>query len=185
MSKLVKVLLGVAAAVALAVGVLAVLVAMQPSEFRIERSATIAAPAPVVFAPVNDFRNWQAWSPWAELDPAAKSSFAGPRAGNGAAFAWSGSSQVGEGRMTITESRPSELVRIKLEFLKPFEATNTAEFTFKPQGERTAVTWSMYGHNDFVGRAVGLFVNMDKVLGEEFEKGLASMKSVAEASAKN
>ena len=185
MSRLVKVLIGIAAAVVLVVGVLAVIVAMQPSEFRIERSATIAAPAPVVFAQVNDFHKWQAWSPWAKLDPAVKNSFAGAPAGQGAAFAWAGNRQVGEGRMTITESRPSELVRIKLEFLKPFEATNTAEFTFKPQGEHTAVTWSMYGHNNFVGRAVCLFVNMDKVLGGEFEKGLASMKSVAEASAKN
>jgi hypothetical protein len=184
-SRLAKVLIGVAAAVVLVVGVLAAIVALQPSEFRIERSATIAAPAPVVFAQVNDFHNWQAWSPWAKLDPAVKNSFAGSSAGRGAAFAWAGNSQVGEGRMTITESRPSELVRIKLEFLKPFEATNTAEFTFKPQGERTAVTWSMYGHNNFVGRAVALFVNMDKALGGEFEKGLASMKSVAEASAKN
>ena len=85
--------------------------------------------------------------------------------------------------MTITESRPNELVQIKLEFLKPFQATNTAEFTFRPEGERTAVTWSMYGHNNFMSRAVFLFVNMDKALGGEFEKGLASMKSVAEASA--
>ena len=86
--------------------------------------------------------------------------------------------------MTITESRPNELIRIKLEFLKPFDATNTAEFTFRPEGERTAVTWSMYGHNNFISRAVFLFVNMDKALGGEFEKGLASMKSAAEASAK-
>jgi uncharacterized protein YndB with AHSA1/START domain len=182
---LIKILIGVAAAVVLVVGVLAALVAMQPSEFRIERSATIAAPAPAVFAQVNDFHNWEAWSPWAKLDPAAKNSFEGAPAGKGAAFSWAGNSKVGEGRMTITESRPSELVRIKLEFLKPFEATNTAEFTFKPEGERTAVTWSMYGHNNFIGRAIGLFVNMDKALGGEFEKGLASMKSVAEASAKN
>jgi len=178
---LIKILIGVAAAVVLVVGVLAVIVALQPSEFRIERSATIAAPAPAVFAQVNDFHNWEAWSPWAKLDPAAKSSFEGAPAGKGAAFAWAGNSKVGEGRMTITESRPGELVRLKLE---PFEATNTAEFTFKPEGERTAVTWSMYGHNKFIARAVGLFVNMDKALGGEFEKGLASMKSVAEASAK-
>ncbi|PYN34923.1 MAG: polyketide cyclase [Candidatus Rokuibacteriota bacterium] len=181
---LIKILIGVAAAVVLVVGVLAAIVALQPSEFRIERSATIAAPAPAVFAQVNDFHNWEAWSPWAKLDPAAKSSFEGAPAGKGAAFAWAGNSKVGEGRMTITESRPGELVRLKLEFLKPFEATNTAEFTFKPEGERTAVTWSMYGHNKFIARAVGLFVNMDKALGGEFEKGLASMKSVAEASAR-
>lgn len=180
-----KILVGVAAAVVLVVGALAVIVALQPSEFRIERRATVAAPASAVFAQVNDFHNWEAWSPWARLDPAAKSSFAGAPSGKGAAFAWAGNSRVGEGRMTITESRPTELIRIKLEFLKPFEATNTAEFTFEPEGERTAVTWSMYGHNNFIARAVCLFVNMDRALGGEFEKGLASMKSVAEASAKN
>jgi len=181
---LLKVLLGIAAAVVLVVVVLAMIVAMQPSEFRIERSAVIAAPAPAVFAQVNDFHNWETWSPWAKLDPAAKNSFEGAPAGKGAAFAWAGNSKVGEGRMTITESRPNELVRIRLEFLKPFEATNTADFTFRPEGERTAVTWSMYGHNNFISRAVFLFVNMDKALGGEFEKGLASMKSAAEASAK-
>jgi len=181
---LLKILLGVAAAGALVVVVLALIVAMQPSEFRIERSAVIAAPAPAVFAQVDDFHNWEAWSPWAKLDPAAKNSFEGAPAGKGAAFSWAGNNKVGEGRMTITESRPNELIRIKLEFLKPFDATNTAEFTFRPEGERTAVTWSMYGHNNFISRAVFLFVNMDKALGGEFEKGLASMKSAAEASAK-
>jgi len=181
---LLRILLGVAAIVVLVVAVLAVLVVMQPSEFRIQRSATIAAPAPAVFAQVNDFHNWEAWSPWAKLDPSAKNSFEGAPAGTGASFAWAGNNKVGEGRMTIVESRPSELVRIKLEFLKPFAATNTAEFTFKPEGDRTAVTWSMYGHNNFAARAIGLVVNMDRFLGGEFEKGLASMKSVAEASAK-
>jgi len=181
---LLKILLGVAAAGALVVVVLALIVAMQPSEFRIERSAVIAAPAPAVFAQVDDFHNWEAWSPWAKLDPAAKNWFEGAPSGKGAAFSWAGNNKVGEGRMTITESRPNELIRIKLEFLKPFDATNTAEFTFRPEGERTAVTWSMYGHNNFISRAVFLFVNMDKALGGEFEKGLASMKSAAEASAK-
>jgi len=181
---LLKILLGVAAAGALVVVVLALIVAMQPSEFRIERSAVIAAPAPAVFAQVDDFHNWKAWSPWAKLDPAAKNSFEGAPSGKGAAFSWAGNNKVGEGRMTITERRPNELIRIKLEFLKPFDATNTAEFTFRPEGERTAVTWSMYGHNNFISRAVFLFVNMDKALGGEFEKGLASMKSAAEASAK-
>ena len=180
-----KILLGVAAIVVLAVAVLAVIAAMQPSEFRIERSATIGAPAPAVFAQVNDFHSWEAWSPWAKLDASAKNSFEGAPAGKGASFAWAGNNKVGEGRMTIVESRPSELVRIKLEFLRPFAATNTADFTFKPEGERTAVTWSMYGHNNFIARAVCLFVDMDKALGGEFEKGLASMKSAAEGSAKN
>jgi hypothetical protein len=156
-----KILIAVAAILVLVVAVFAVLVAMRPSELRIQRSATIAAPAPAVFAQVNDFHNWEAWSPWAKLDPSAANSFDGAPAGTGASFAWAGNSNMGEGRMTIVESRPSELVRIELQFLKPFAATNTAEFTFKPEGEQTAVTWSMYGHNNFVARAVGLVMNMD------------------------
>ena len=163
----------------------AAFVALQPSEYRVARSATIAAPAPEVFAQVNDFHKWEAWSPWAKLDPAARNTFEGAASGTGAVFAWAGNSKVGEGRMTITESRPNELVRIKLEFAKPFAATNTAEFTFKPDGERTAVTWSMFGHNNFVGKAVCLVMNTDKTVGGEFDKGLASMKSVAEAAARN
>jgi|SRR6267142_301942 len=180
-----KILLGVVVLVVLVVAVVAILAAFQPSEFRIARTATIAAPAATVFAQVNDFHKWEAWSPWAKLDPTARNTFEGAPAGTGAAFAWSGNGKVGEGRMTITESRPGELVRIRLEFVRPFAATNTAEFTFKPEGERTAVTWSMYGHSNFVSRAIFLFVSMDKTLGGEFEKGLASMRSVAEAAAKN
>ena len=171
-------------AIAVIVVVFVVVVAMQPSEFRIERSARISAPAPAVFAQVNDFHNWEAWSPWAKLDPAAKATFEGPPAGRGAIFRWAGNEEVGEGSMTITESRPSDLIRIKLEFLKPFEATNTAEFTFKPEGNQTAVTWSMEGQNNFIAKAVCLFMNMDQMVGGQFEKGLASMKSVAEAASK-
>jgi len=181
----VKILVGLALLVALVVAVVTILAAFQPSEFRVTRTTTMAAPPAAVFAQVNDFHNWEAWSPWAKLDPTAKNTFEGPAAGTGAAFAWSGNSKVGEGRMTITESRPSELVRIKLEFVRPFAATNTAEFAFKPAGGGTAVTWSMYGHNNFIARAFCLFVSMDKALGGEFEKGLASMKSAAEAAAKS
>lgn len=180
---LLKILIGVASVLVLAVAILAVVVALQPSEFRIQRTATMAAPPSAVFAQVNDFHKWEAWSPWAKLDPSAKNTFEGPSSGKGAAFAWAGNNKVGEGRMTIVESRPDELIRIKLEFQKPFAATNTAEFSFKPEGDRTAVTWSMYGHNNFVARAVCLFVDMDKALGAEFEKGLAGIKSAAEASA--
>jgi hypothetical protein len=171
-------------AIAAIIGVFVVVVALQPSEFRIVRSANISAPAPAVFAQVNDFHNWEAWSPWAKLDPAAKVIFEGPPAGKGAIFRWAGNKDVGEGSMTITDSRPSDLVRIKLEFLKPFEATNTAEFTFKPEGNRTAVTWSMEGKNNFIAKAVCLFMNMEKMVGGQFEEGLASMKSVVEAAPK-
>jgi uncharacterized protein YndB with AHSA1/START domain len=175
-----KILIGLAVIVV----VLVVIVALQPSEFRVVRSATISAPPPAVFAEVNDFHKWEAWSPWAKLDPAAKNSFDGPAAGTGAIFNWSGNNEVGEGRMTITESRPSDLIRIKLDFTKPFEATNTTEFTFKPEGNQTVVTWSMFGTNNFVAKAFCLFNSMDKMVGGQFEKGLASMKSIAEAAPK-
>jgi len=175
-----KILIAIAAIVV----VFVVVVAMQPSEFRITRMATISAPPPAVFAQVNDFHNWETWSPWAKLDPAAKTTFEGPSAGTGAIFRWAGNDKIGEGSMTITESRPSDLIRIKLEFLKPFAAINTTEFTFKPEGNQTAVTWSMAGKNNFIAKAVCLFMNMDKAVGGQFEKGLVNMKWVVEAAPK-
>ena len=119
-----------------------------------------------------------------KLDPAAKSTFEGPAAGKGAAMSWAGNNQVGEGRLTITESRSGELVRLKLEFMKPFAATNTAAFTFKPEGDKTAVTWSMEGKNNYLAKALHLVMNMDKMVGGDFEKGLADMKVAAEATPK-
>jgi uncharacterized protein YndB with AHSA1/START domain len=162
-------------------GVLAIVIALQPTDFRITRTATIAAPPATIFAQVNDFHQWDAWSPWAKLDPAMKTTFDGPAEGPGALYTWSGNNDVGEGRMTIAESHPSDLVRIKLEFLKPFAATNTTEFTFKPEGGQTLVTWTMTGTNNFPAKAFGLFMNMDKMVGGDFEKGLAQLKAVAEA----
>src|SRR6185312_13629205 len=135
-----KILIGLAVLVVLFV----VVVAMQPSEFQVERTATIAAPPADVFAQVNDLHKWDAWSPWAKRDPSAKQTFEGPPAGEGASFQWAGNKEVGEGRMTIIQSHPSDLVKLKLEFFKPFAATSTAEFTFKPEGNQTAVTWSMF-----------------------------------------
>jgi hypothetical protein len=160
--------------------VLVVVVAMQPSEFRVARSTAISGPPPAVFAQVNDFHKWEAWNPWGKIDPAMKQAYEGAPAGSGAVYTWVGNNEVGEGRMTIIESRPSEVIRIKLEFFKPFAATNTAEFTFKPEGNQTAVTWSMFGEKNFMAKAVHLFMNMDKMIGGQFEKGLASMKSIVE-----
>jgi uncharacterized protein YndB with AHSA1/START domain len=175
-----KILIALAVIVIALVGV----VAVQPSKFRIARTATISAPAPAVFAHVNDFHKWEGWNPWAQLDPAMKQTYEGASAGTGAIYTWAGNREVGEGRMTMTESRPPELIRIKLEFLKPFKATNTAEFTFKPEGEQTVVTWAMTGENNFTGKAVGLVTNMDRMVGGQFEKGLARMESVVEAAPK-
>jgi uncharacterized protein YndB with AHSA1/START domain len=164
--------------------VFVLVVALQPSEFHVVRSATISASPAEVFAQVNDFHNWEAWSPWAKLDPACKNTFEGAPAGTGAVFKWSGNDQVGEGSMTILESRPPEQIRIKLDFVRPFESTCNVEFQFKPEGEQTAVTWSMAGENNFIGKVFCLFMNMDKTLGGEFEKGLAQMKAVTEAAAR-
>ncbi|MCI0639368.1 MAG: SRPBCC family protein [Gemmataceae bacterium] len=158
-----------------------VVVAMQPAEFRIVRTGTISAPTSAVFAEVNDFHKWQAWSPWEKLDPALKRTYEGSSVGTGAIYSWVGNKKVGEGRMTIIESRPSDLIRIKLEFLKPFKATNTTDFSFKPEGNQTVVTWDMTGKNNFIAKAFCMFMNMDKMVGGDFEKGLANMKSVVEA----
>ncbi|HEX4604152.1 MAG TPA: SRPBCC family protein, partial [Candidatus Angelobacter sp.] len=136
--------------IAAVVVLLAAVIATRPADFRITRNATIAAPPTVVFAQVNDFHNWEAWSPWAKIDPEMKKTYEGAATGTGAIYTWTGNSKVGAGRMTITESRPSDLVRIRLEFMKPFAATNAAEFTFQPQGSQTAVNWSMIGKRNFV-----------------------------------
>jgi hypothetical protein len=167
--------------VAVVVVLFVVIVALRPSDFRVTRSTSINAPPAGVFPLVNDLHKFQDWSPWAKIDPECKTSFAGPTAGTGAAFSWAGNKKVGEGRMTITATSPAELVRLRLEFLKPFRATNTAEFTFKPEGNHTVVTWSMYGANNFFFKAFGLFIDCDKMCGPDFEKGLAMMKSLAEA----
>jgi hypothetical protein len=174
------ILLGLVAVLA----ILAVVISLRPEDFRVSRSATIAAPAPVVFEQVNDLHKWDAWSPWAKVDPNAKQTFGGPAAGVGSSFHWSGNNQVGEGTMTITESRPNELVRMNLEFVRPFKGTNTVDFTFQPQAGQTLVTWTMTGKNNFIGKTIGLFMDCEKMCGDQFEKGLADIERVAEAKAK-
>jgi hypothetical protein len=158
-------------------GLIAV-VATQPTNFVVTRSAAIYAPAPILFGLVNDFHHWESWSPWAKLDPHAKNTYAGAPSGEGAIFSWAGS-KTGEGKMTLLESRPNNLIRIKLEFFKPFKANNTAEFIFAPGGDLTTVTWSMSGKNNFMAKAFGLFVNTDKMCGKMFEQGLANLQTAA------
>jgi hypothetical protein len=157
---------------------LVVIVAMQPTDFCISRSATILAPASTLFEEVNDFHKWEAWSPWARLDPTAKNSYEGAPSGVGAIYRWVGNNQVGQGSMTLMESRPDNLIRIKLEFLKPFQATHTAEFTFKPSGDQTVVTWSMSGKNNFAAKVVVLLMNCDRMVGTQFEQGLENLKTM-------
>jgi len=179
-----KILIALAIVLLLFVGLLG-FIASRPSQFRIERSATIAAPPEQVFGHVNNLQQWNAWSPWAKKDPNAKATFEGPEEGEGAIFRWAGNDEIGEGAMTITQSKPAELVVLKLEFKKPFEDTSMAQFKFTPEGENTVVTWSMEGQCNFVSKAVQLFLDMDKMLGADFEAGLANMKKVVEESPKS
>ena len=155
-------------------------VALQPDNFRIERRMTVNAPPQEVFAQVNDFHKWDDWSPWARLDPDAIVAFEGPRAGQGAVFKWAGNHKIGQGTMTLVASKPGEFVRVDVEFVKPFEGKSTSEFTFRPQGVRTQVTWTSYGPMTFLSKAMCLIMNMEKVLGPDMEKGLVQMKAVAE-----
>jgi hypothetical protein len=156
----------------------------QPATFRYERRATIGAPSAVVFGFINDLRRFQDWSPWAKLDPQCKVVFSGPPDGVGAAFSWEGNNKVGTGAMTCLVSRPAELLEFRLEFLRPMRATNTARFTLQPEGGGTLVVWVMEGKNNLMGKAFGLIVDCDKMIGKDFEKGLASLKALAEGAAK-
>ncbi|MBI1215019.1 MAG: polyketide cyclase [Alphaproteobacteria bacterium] len=151
----------------------------QPDEFRVARSALIAADAGAVFGHVNELEKWHAWSPWARMEPDAKMTYAGPKAGEGASCEWEGR-KTGQGRMTVTESRPDEFIRLRLEFFKPMKAVNTAEFTFTPEGGKTRVEWVMYGKNSFAGKLVGVVMNCHKMVGGQFEDGLVNLRVIAE-----
>lgn len=176
-SLFVKILLGFVVLVAIFV----IVAAFQPAHYEVKRSTKIAAPPAAVFSQVDTPKNWEGWNPWFKLDPNIKLTYSGPPSGVGASYQWVGNNEVGEGKMTIVESKPNELVRFKLHFLKPMEATSDAEFTFKPQGDQTEVTWSMSGENGFAGKAITVFMSMDKMIGGPFEKGLADMKAIVEA----
>jgi carbon monoxide dehydrogenase subunit G len=179
---LIKILIAVAVVLVVAALLFAIAVSMQPSDFVITRSTTIDAPPAAVFAEVNDFHRWQPWSPWEKLDPNLKRTYEGPTAGEGAKYAWEGDGNVGAGQMTITESKPSEQILIKLEFIRPFAGVNQTVFDFQPKGDQTAVTWTMSGKYHWCAKAMGMFMSMDKMIGGNFDDGLASMKSVVEGS---
>ena len=162
------------------IAAIAVVAAMQPADFSVERSATYDVPAQTIFEHVNDLHKWQEWSPWAKIDPSAMLTYDGPQAGVGAAMAWSSENrEVGKGRMTITDSRINELIKLRLDFTEPMQATNTADFRFKSNGSQTTVTWSMSGQKNFLMKVIGLFMNCEQMVGDEFDKGLANLKSVA------
>lgn len=165
----------------LAIIIILVLASRQPADFKVTRTDSISASASAIFPHVNTLQLWNAWSPWAKLDPNSKTTFEGPTAGVDAKMSWAGNNKVGVGSMTILESRPDEYIQFKLEFQKPMKATNIAEFSFKPEGDQTTVTWTMTGTNNFMGKVMGLVINCDKMVGGQFEKGLADLKTVVEA----
>jgi hypothetical protein len=167
-------------AVAAIVVIFIVVVSLQPGKFRLERSTSIATPAAIPFANVNDFHRWKAWSPWENIDANLKRTYEGPAAGVGSTYSWVGK-KAGTGRMTILESRSNQLIKIQLEFFKPFRATNTVDFIFIPDGNQTAVKWAMYGPNSFIAKFIHMLCSMDKMVGPSFEEGLAKLKTVSES----
>ena len=158
-----------------------IFVVTRPAEFRVERSATIAAPAQALFEQVNDHHKFNAWNPFLKVDPNVKNTYTGPDSGVGAVCSWDGNKDIGAGSATITESKPGELVRERMDWKRPMEGTATVEFTFKPQGDQTVVTWAMQGKNGFMGKLVSLFMDCDKMCGSKFEQGLADLGKIATA----
>lgn len=167
------------AIVAIAVIILGLALA-QPNTFTVTRSTTIKAPAEKIYPLISDFHNWTTWSPWEHLDPKMVRTYSGTASGTGAIYNWEGNDQVGAGRMEITGVAAPSKIDIKLDFLKPFESHNTTVFTLEPKGDSTNVVWTMTGPSAFITKLMGVFVSMDKMVGPDFEKGLASMKAVAE-----
>ena len=159
------------------IGGFGIVVAMQPDEFRVSRTSVVDAPAAAVFEHVNNLKKWDNWSPWAKLDPSAKTNFVGPEQGVDAVMHWSGNNDVGEGSMKIIKSQPSESVQYKLDFLKPMKGTSTAEFSLVPEGQKTSVTWTMYGEHNYIQKAMCLVFNGKKMLGEQFEQGLSNLNT--------
>src|SRR5438552_160841 len=169
------------------VGLLAVLIAVvlilaltKPDTFRVERTTSIKAPPKRIFPLLNDFQSWSAWSPYEKKDPAMKRTFSGPPSGKGAIYEWDGDKNVGQGRMEIMRSTPPSNVTLDLDFVKPFEAHNTVVFTLAPQGDSTTLTWAMQGPANFISKVMQVFINMDKMVGTDFEAGLANLKALAE-----
>ena len=154
--------------------------ATKPDTFRVQRAAGIKAPPEKIFPLINDLKSWRSWSPWEKKDPGMKRTYSAATSGKGATYAWEGNSEVGQGGMEIVESVPSSKIAMKLDFIKPFEGHNTVEFTLTPAGEMTNVTWAMQGPTPYFAKIIHVFINMDRMVGGDFETGLANLKAAAE-----
>jgi hypothetical protein len=175
-----EIIAAVAAILAIAIAAVLILAATKPNKLRVRRAATIRAPAETIFPLINDFREWRTWSPYEDKDPAMKRTYGGAESGKGATYAWDGDRNAGSGRMEILEAIAPQKIVIKLDFFTPFEGHNTAEFTMLPQGDGTHVTWLMYGPAKFMSKLIQVFINLDNMIGKDFEAGLANLKKVAE-----
>ena len=165
---------------ALLIAAILIYAATKPDSFRIERSTTIKAPSEKVFALINDYKQWEAWSPWEKIDPALKRTYSGAASGVGAIYEWSGNKDIGQGRMEIVESTPSTKVSLKLDFITPFEAHNMVDFTLAQQGDTTTITQAMYGPSPYMSKLMTIFFSMEKMVGGKYEEGLANIKAIAE-----
>ena len=170
----------VAVVLAIAIAIVLILAATKPDSFGVQRAAIVDAPPESIFPLINDFRQWGSWSPYEHKDPAMKRTFSGAARGNGAVYAWEGDKNVGSGRMEILEASAPQKIVIKLDFFTPFEGHNTAEFTMLPQGDGTHVTWLMHGPANFMSRLIQVFMNLDNMIGKDFEAGLANLKTITE-----
>jgi uncharacterized protein YndB with AHSA1/START domain len=169
----------IAIVVVVLIAAILIYAATKPDSFRVQRTTTIQSPPDKIFALLTDLRGWSSWSPYEKRDPAMKRTHSGAASGKGAVYEWEGNSQVGAGRMEIMDTSPHRIT-IKLDFIKPIEGHNTAEFTLEPKGDSTDVTWAMYGPAPYISKLMGVFLNMDKMIGNDFATGLANLKTVAE-----
>jgi hypothetical protein len=175
-----KTLTIVGAVIVVAIAAILIYAATKPDSFRVQRTASINAPADKIFPFVNELKRWRAWSPYEERDPAMKRTYSGPESGKGAVYEWDGNENVGKGRMEIVEATAPNKILIKLDFIKPFEGHNTAEFTMEPKDGQTLVTWAMYGPSPYMSKLIDTFMNLDDMIGRDFAAGLASLKAAAE-----
>ena len=172
----------IAAVLAIAIVIILILASTKPATFSVRRSAVVQAPAEVIFPLINNFHQWARWSPWEKRDPAMKRDYSGAESGKGAVYAWDGNKNAGSGRMEILDASSSSKITIKLDFFKPFEGHNTAEFTFVPEREAAAtnVIWVMQGPSSFMSKVMQVFMDLDKMIGRDFETGLANLKTLTE-----
>ena len=172
----------IAAVLAIAIVIILILASTKPATFSVRRSAVVQAPAEAIFPLINNFHQWVRWSPWEKRDPAMKRDYSGAESGKGAVYAWDGNKNAGSGRMEILDASSSSKITIKLDFFKPFEGHNTAEFTFVPEREAAAtnVIWVMQGPSSFMSKVMQVFMDLDKMIGRDFETGLANLKTLTE-----